>query len=75
MVEYSIFFIFPKTLNTGFVSSGASVTSWGEGASLALAAHPTLLPIDKLRTPSFPMGLVKTEFGFNVRSVETGLGR
>ena len=26
--------------NTGLVSSGASLTSWGEGASLALAGHP-----------------------------------
>ena len=25
--------------------------------------------------PIFPIGLVKTEFGFIVRSVETGLGR
>ena len=31
--------------------------------------------IDQLRTPSFPIGLVKTESGFIVRSVETGLGR
>ena len=31
--------------------------------------------IDQLRTPSFPIGLVKTEPGFIVRSVETGLGR
>ena len=31
--------------------------------------------IDKLRTPSFSIGLVKTECGFIVRSVETGLGR
>ena len=31
--------------------------------------------IDQLRTPSFPMGLVKTESDFVVRSVETGLGR
>ena len=30
--------------------------------------------IDQLRTPSFP-GLVKTESGFIVISVETGLGR
>ena len=30
--------------------------------------------IDLLHTPSFPVGLVKTESGF-VRSVETGLGR
>ena len=31
--------------------------------------------IDQLRTPSFPIGLVKTESGFIVRSVETDLGR
>ena len=31
--------------------------------------------IDQLRTSSFPIGLVKTESGFIVRSVETGLGR
>ena len=31
--------------------------------------------IDKSCTPSFPIGLVKTESDFFVRSVETGLGR
>ena len=31
--------------------------------------------IYELRTPSFPIGLFKTESGFIVRSVETGLGR
>ena len=31
--------------------------------------------IDQLRTPSFPIGLVKTESGFIVRSVKTGLGK
>ena len=31
--------------------------------------------IDQLVTPSFPIGLVKTESDFIVRSVETGLGR
>ena len=31
--------------------------------------------IAQLCTPSFPIGLVKTESGFIVRSVETGLGR
>ena len=31
--------------------------------------------INQLRTPSFPIGLVKTESGFIVRSVETGSGR
>ena len=31
--------------------------------------------IDQLCTPSFSIGLVKTESGFIVRSVKTGLGR
>ena len=31
--------------------------------------------IDQCRTSFFPIGLVKTESGFLVRSVETGLGR
>ena len=31
--------------------------------------------IDQLRSPSFPIGLVKAESGFIVRSFETGLGR
>ena len=31
--------------------------------------------IYQLHTPSFPIGLVKTESGFILRSVETGLGR
>ena len=31
----------PKTLNTGLVSSGVSLTSWGEGTSLALVGHPS----------------------------------
>ena len=31
----------PRHRNTGFVSSGASLTSWGKGASLALVGHPT----------------------------------
>ena len=31
--------------------------------------------VDQFRTPSFPIALVKTECGFIVRSVETGLGR
>ena len=30
-----------------------------------------MLYIDQLRTPSFPIGLVKPESGFIVRSVET----
>ena len=31
--------------------------------------------IDQLQTLSSPIGLVKTESGFTVKSVETGLGR
>ena len=31
--------------------------------------------INELRNPSFPIGLVKIESDFIVRSVETGLGR
>ena len=63
----------------------ASLTSWGESASLALVGHPSgdgvtiKMPyvvdfyIDQLCTPSFPIGLVETESGFIVRSVKTGL--
>ena len=69
------------------MSSGASLISWGEGASLTFVGHPSSdvvtirMPsgldvfIDQLRTPSFPIGFVKTESGFIVRSFETGLGR
>ena len=69
------------------MSSGVSLTSWGEGASLALVCHPSSdgitvnMPygVDVLHRPAshaiFPIGLVKTESGFIVRSVETGLGR
>ena len=58
-----------------------------EGASLAVVSHPSgdgvwiKMPyvvdvlIDQLRTPSFPIGLVKTESSFIVRSVETALER
>ena len=65
----------------------ASLTSLGEGASLALVGNPSSdgvmikMPygVDvlhyQLRTQSFPIGLVKTETDFIVRSVETGLGR
>ena len=66
---------------------GASLTSWGEGVSLASVGHPSSDGItikmpygvdvlhQQLHTPSFPIGLVKTESGFIVRSFETGLGR
>ena len=66
------------------MSCGASLTSWKEGASLALVGHSfsdggtIKMPygVDVLhRTASHPIGLVKTESGFIVRSVKTGLGR
>ena len=69
------------------MSSRASLTSWGKGASLVIVGHPSSdavaikMPfgvdvlIDQLRIPTFPIGLVKTESGFIVRSVETGSGR
>ena len=69
------------------MSRRASLTSWGESASLAVVGYPSSdgvtikmpywvdLLIDQLRTPPFPIGLVKTESRFFVRSVETGLGR
>ena len=68
------------------MSSRASLTSWGEDASLALLGrsfssgvtikmpYGTDFHINQLRIPSFPIGLVKTESGFIARSVETGLG-
>ena len=31
----------PRHWNTGMMSSGVSLTSWGEGASLALVGHPS----------------------------------
>ena len=77
--------ILPETLKYWLVFSGVSLTSWGEGASLALVGHSSsdgvtikmLYGIDVLHRralyPIFSCGLVKT--GFIVRSVETGLGR
>ena len=70
------------------MSSRACLTSWGEGASLALVCHPSgdgvtiKIPYgvdDLLHQPAlhsiFSYGLVKTESAFIVRSVETSLGR
>ena len=76
-----------ETLKYWLVSNRASLTSWGEGAFLALVSNLSSygvtikMPygvdvfIDQPRTSSFPIGFVKTESGFIVRSVETGLGR
>ena len=69
------------------MSSRASLNSWGEGVSLALVGHPSSngvtikMPsrVDVLHnqfcTPIFPIGLVITESGFIVRSIETGIRR
>ena len=40
-VNSSIVDLTPRHKNTRLVSSGASLTSWGEGASLALIGHPS----------------------------------
>ena len=77
----------PRHWNTGLVYNGVSLTSWGEGASCALLGYPCSdgvmikMPYDvdvlhqPASNPTFPLGLVKTESAFTVRSVETGLGR
>ena len=77
----------PKTLKYWVGVQQGQFYLMGEGASLALVGRPSSdgvmikMPygvdvfIDQLCTPSFPIGLVKTESGFIVRSVETGLGR
>ena len=69
------------------MSSKACLTSWREGASLALVGHPSndgvMIKmhdgVDDLHQPAlhiiFLIGLVKTESSFIVRSVETGLRR
>ena len=66
---------------------GTSLTSWGDGASLALLGHPSsdgdtikmFYRVDVLywqtSDPSFPTQLVKTHCGFITRSVETDLWR
>ena len=67
------------------MSSGASLTSWGEDASLALAGHPSSdgvtikMPYEvdilhrRASHPIFFYGLVKNESGLNLKSVETDL--
>ena len=82
-----VYVLSPRHWNTGMVSSWASPASWGESASLALVGHPCSdgvmmkMPygVDVLHRPAwhsiFSYWLVKTESGFIVRSVETGLGR
>ena len=66
------------------MSSGVSLTSWGEGASLVLVGYPSSVGVTIVTYwinvllhqpaphPSFPIGLVKVESDFIVRSVETG---
>ena len=41
VIYVSVYCFSPRFGNTGLVSSGASLTSWGEGASLALVGHPS----------------------------------
>ena len=78
----------PGFQDTGLVSSGVSLTSWGESASLALVGNSSSDGItikipyglkfycnDQPCTPSFPVGLVKTKSNFIVRSIQTGLRR
>ena len=88
MLSQRLYFT-PKTLKyqvTEMVFSGASLTSWGEGASLALVGDPSSdgvtikMPygVDALHRPAWhPIFSywVKPESGFIVRSFETGLGR
>ena len=70
------------------MSSGASLTSWGEGAFLALVGHPSSDGVTikilhgvevLLHWPAshtiFPIVQVKNEFDFIVRLVETCLRR
>ena len=65
------------------MSSGASLTSWGEYASLASAGNPSSVGVMIKMSygvyvihrpaphPYFPIRLVITESGFIVRSFET----
>ena len=59
---------------SGLVSSRASLTSWGEGASLALVGHPS----DDGLTIKIPYGkdalLHRPALHHIARSVETGFG-
>ena len=87
MFNVCINYLFPpRHRNTGLLPSRASLTAWGEGASLALVGHPSSdgimikIPygVDVLLHqlalhPSFPVGLVKTKSDFIVRPVETCL--
>ena len=69
------------------MSSGVNLTSWEEGASLALVGYPSsdgvtinipygvVYYINQPHTPSFFTGLFKIESDFIVRSVEMELGR
>ena len=69
------------------MSSGVNLTSWEEGASLALVGYPSsdgvtinipygvVYYINQPHTPSFLTGLFKIESDFIVRLVEMELGR
>ena len=56
------------------MSSGASLTSLGEGASLALVGSPSSVGV-MIKMPYGVDVLHRTKSGLIVRSVETGLGR
>ena len=67
------------------MSDGASLSSWGESAlvdhlssdvvTIKIPYGVNVLLHRPASDPSFPIGLVKTEYDFIVRSVETGLGK
>ena len=75
-------FFTPRYSNTEFVSSRFSLTSWGEVASLNMVDHPPGYVVtikiphgaDQLCTPSFPIGLVKTESDFIVDQLRLAYG-
>ena len=78
-----------KHQNTGLVSSGTSLTSWAEGASLALVGHPSsdgvTIKINALWTrcvtsttfkPNlFLLDWLKLNLDLLLDQFETGLGR
>ena len=78
----SIWYLFPPETLKYLVGVQQGQYSYGESASLALFGHPCSHDIT-IEIPYgvdvllhyFPIGLVKTESNFIVRSVEAGLGR
>ena len=79
---------FPVTLKYWLGVQWGQSYHMEEGTSLILVGHPSsddvqikvpygvnILLHPPASHPSFPIGLVKTESDFIIRSVETGLGR